>query len=870
MAASDAPTAPWRQWGPYLSARQWGTVREDYSADGEAWQHLTYDDARSRAYRWGEDGIGGICDRWQHLCFALTVWNGRDATLKERLFGLANGEGNHGEDAKEYWWHLDATPTSSYLHFRYRYPHAAFPYDDLIATNAARGLADAEYELLDTGVFDEDRYFDIDVIYAKATATDMCIEIRVRNAGPEPATIHLLPTLWFRNTWAWGRDDRRPRLSAVDDRTLLAEHATLGSYWLSSQPGGELLFTDNETNVMRLYGTPNPSRYVKDGINDHVVHGADTVNPDRVGTKASVWYSLEVAAGETTQVRLRLADTEPSASGLADEHRSVIELRSQQADRFYATAVPPGTPDEARRVQRLALAGLLWTRKHYRYDVRTWLEGDPAQPPPPQARATGRNNRWTHLYNADIISMPDEWEYPWYAAWDLAFHTVPLCVVDPAFAKHQLLLLCREWYMHPDGQLPSYEWSFDDVSPPVHAWAVWRVYKISAAVTGHRDREFLARAFHKLMLYFSWWVNRRDAQGSNLFQGGFLGLDNIGLFDRSGPLPAGGRLEQADATSWMALFCLNMFAIALELARVDRAYEDVATKFFEHFLGIASATTESAHGGISLWDDETGFYYDVLQTDDGALRLPVRSLVGLIPLFAVETIEATVFDELPDFARRVSWFVRKRSDIARNVFTADVPGMGERRMLSLLNPDQLRRVLQRVFDESEFLSPYGVRSLSAQYRDRPVHLDLDGSDHVVAYEPGDSQTHMFGGNSNWRGPVWMPVNFLLLESLQRYHHYFGDAFTIEVPTGSGRHLTLAEAADELGRRLIHLFLPDDNGVRPVHGDNPRLHVAGWRETVTFNEYFHGDTGAGLGASHQTGWTALIAKLIRQLGPDLDG
>src|SRR3954447_276918 len=585
LAASASPAAPWRQWGPYLSARQWGTVREDYSADGDAWSYLSYDDARSRAYRWGEDGIAGICDRWQHLCFALALWNGRDVVLKERLFGLTNAQGNHGEDAKECWWHLDATPTSSYLHFRYRYPQAAFPYDDLIDESARRGLTEPEYELIDTGVFDDDRFFDVDVIYAKAGPSDICVRIDVRNAGPDTAALHVLPTMWFRNTWAWGRDERRPSLRAEDDVTIVAEHAALGRYQLRVQGGGQLLFTENETNQQRLYGTPNATAYVKDGIADHVLSGTPTVNPDGVGTKAAVWYQLEVAPGETQSVRLRLSDSAVSEDSAAEATARVTDLRATQADRFYESSVPPGTPPEARRVQRLALAGLLWSRKHYRYDVSQWLEGDPALPPPPDARQdNSRNARWRHLYNADIISMPDEWEYPWYAAWDLAFHAIPLCIVDPAFAKEQLLLLCREWYMHPDGQLPSYEWAFDDVSPPVHAWAVWRVYKISAAVDGHRDREFLARAFHKLLLYFSWWVNRRDAQGSNLFQGGFLGLDNIGLFDRSGPLPAGAsHLEQADATSWMAMFCLNMLAMALELAKVDRSYEDVATKFFEHF-----------------------------------------------------------------------------------------------------------------------------------------------------------------------------------------------------------------------------------------------------------------------------------------------
>jgi hypothetical protein len=876
LAESSGPAAPWRQWGPYLSARQWGTVREDYSADGEAWDYFPFDHARSRAYRWGEDGLGGISDRWQHLNLAIALWNGRDPILKERLFGLTNGEGNHGEDVKEHWWSLDATPTSSYLRWRYRYPQAAFPYDDLRRTNAERSREEPEYELADTGVLDGNRFFDVEVTYAKAGPTDICMVVDVTNRGPEPADLHVLPTLWFRNTWAWGRDDRRPLLRAVPSSDAIsvvaATHATLGDYWLAADESPPLLFTENETNCALLFGTANASPYVKDGIGDHVVHGAASVDPGQRGTKASAWYRLTLAAGETRRVRLRLATTKPTPDGLA-EVDTVVEQRRAESDLFADSLCPPGTPDAARLVQRRAVAGLLWGRKAYRYEVREWLEGDPEQPTPPDERWHGRNSGWRHLYNADVISMPDEWEYPWYAAWDLAFHTVPLAFVDPDFAKEQLILLCREWYMHPDGQLPAYEWKFGDVNPPVHAWAAWRVYKIDARASGTPDREFLARVFHKLLLNFAWWVNRKDAGGSNVFEGGFLGLDNIGLFDRSAPLPSGGRLEQSDATSWMAMFSLNMLAIALELARGDRAYEDVATKFFEHFLAIARATTaEGRRRGLALWDDEDGFFYDVLfQTADGvasAQRLRVRSLVGLLPLLAVETLDPAVFEELPDFAARVRWYVKNRPDLARNVFTVDAPGQGERRLLSLVNRDQLTRVLTRMLDEDEFLSPYGIRSLSAAHRE-PVRLELNGTVHEVDYEPAESTTAMFGGNSNWRGPVWMPVNFLLVEALQKYHHYYGDELTLPLPTNGGPALDLADIADELSRRLIGLFLPAEDGWRPSDAaDLRRGEAADWSADPTFYEYFHGDNGSGLGASHQTGWTALVAKLIRQLGPEV--
>jgi hypothetical protein len=875
LAASPAPSSPWRQWGPYVSARQWGTVREDYSADGDAWLHFPFDVARSRAYRWGEDGLAGISDRWQHLCLGLTLWNGKDPFLKERLFGLSNHEGNHGEDVKEHWWSLDATPTSSYLRWLYRYPQAEFPYDQLRRENAARGRRDPEYELADTGVLEGNRFFDVEVTYAKAGPDDICMVIRSVNRGPEAAELHLLPTLWFRNTWAWGRDDRRPQLQQAEGppglSVIQADHATLGRYWLAAGGAPPLLFTANETNTARLYGTPNPTAYVKDGINDHVVSGAATVDSSGQGTKASAWYRDVLEPGEETTVVLRLSAAAPTAESLSDA-MVVEERRRLESDEFSDALSPPGTSLEAKLVQRRAVAGLLWGRKAYRYEVREWLEGDPTQPPPPEGRRTARNSHWQHLYNADIISMPDEWEYPWYAAWDLAFHTVPLAFVDPAFAKEQLVLLCREWYMHPDGQLPAYEWELGDANPPVHAWAAWRVYKIDARNSGVPDREFLARVFHKLLLNFSWWVNRKDAGGSNVFEGGFLGLDNIGLFDRSAPLPSGGRLEQSDATSWMAMFCLNMLAIALELARADRAYEDVATKFFEHFLAIAHATTAEGGRGVALWDEEDGFFYDVLhQTRDGvsaAERLKVRSLVGLLPLLAVETLDPEVFEELPDFAERVRWYVKNRPHLCTNVFTVNAPGQGERRLLSLVAPDQLRRVLHRMLDEDEFLSPYGIRSLSAAHRE-PVRLEIDGALHEIDYEPAESVTPMFGGNSNWRGPVWIPVNFLLVEALRKYHHYYGPNIAVPLPSQGGHAVDLGEVADDLSRRLLRLFLPGADGWRPSDGpDLRRGDPALWSADPTFYEYFHGDSGSGLGASHQTGWTALVAKLIRQMGPDI--
>ena len=859
----------WRWWGPHLPARQWGTVREDYSDSGNAWAFFPHDHARSRAYRWGEDGIAGICDRWQHLCVALALWNGCDPIIKERFFGLTNEEGNHGEDVKEYWWPLDSTPTHSWMTLLYKYPQVEFPYSRLVEENRRRSRHEGEFELIDTGVFDGDRYFDVTVTWAKAGPDDILLQVEAANRGPDAAPLHLLPHAWFRNTWSWGRDDRRPSLRADGERAVRFDHKAHPPYWLAADGSPDLLFCENESNSERLWGIPNGTPFPKDGINDHVVSGgsAPTVNPERVGTKAAAWYRFEVPAGGTATVRLRLSTERAPAFGR--EFDRILEARRAEADEFYADLSPPRVSEEQRHVQRRAMAGLLWGKKHYRYDVHEWLDGDPVGPQPPHDRLHGRNAGWEHLYNADVISLPDEWEYPWYACWDLAFHMIPMAYVDPDFAKEQLILFCREWFMHPNGQLPAYEWAFDDVNPPVHAWAAWRVYKIDAAATGVNDYGFLERIFHKLLINFSWWVNRKDAQGSNLFEGGFLGLDNVGLFDRSAPLPGGARLEQSDATSWMAMFCLNMLAIAMELAGKDPVYEDTATKFFEHFLAIAHAMNNLGHDrNMGLWDEQDGFFYDLLSVNGEQIPMRIRSIVGLIPLFAVETTEQSVLDRLPDFTGRARWFVKNRPDLCDNIFELDEPGMEKRRLLSILGPDRLRRVLRYMLDEDEFLSPYGIRSVSKFHAGHPVQLQLDGQVHEISYQPGESTTGLFGGNSNWRGPVWFPINYLLIESLQKFHHYFGDSFTVEFPTGSGQELNLWDVAAELSRRLIALFVPDEaaGGGRPANAGHPVLDSdPWWHDQVAFHEYFHGDTGAGLGASHQTGWTALVAKLIRQSG-----
>jgi hypothetical protein len=857
--------APWRKWGPYLSERQWGTVREDYSASGDAWGYLPHDHARSRAYRWGEDGLAGLCDERGHLCLALALWNGRDPILKERLFGLTNAEGNHGEDVKEVYYYLDATPTASYLKMLYKYPQAEFPYALLVEENRRRGRDRPEYELLESGIFDEGRYFDVFVEYAKAGPEDVLMRITAHNRGPDEAALHVLPHAWFRNTWSWSPGAPRPEARAAGAGLLALRHAELGERWLHCAGAPEALFCDNDTNVRRLYGIQAEGHF-KDAFHDYLVGGdRSAVSPGRTGTRAALHYPLSLPPGGSAQVRLRLADRS-LATPFAD-FDEVFSLRIAEADDFYSELKCSGRSAECHAIQRQAAAGLLWSRQRYAYDVREWLAGDPAQPPPPPGRRHGRNSHWRHVNNGEVISMPDKWEYPWYAAWDLAFHCLPLAYLDPEHAKAQLLVLTREWYMHPNGQLPAYEWDFGDVNPPVHAWAAWRVFQIDRKQRGGAgDLGFLERVFHKLMLNFTWWVNRKDVQGRNVFEGGFLGLDNIGVFDRSAPLPSGTHLIQSDATSWMATYCLSLLRIALHLALHDPVYQGVATKFFEHFLHIAEAMTRmggSDGHGIALWDEQDEFYYDVLSLPDGrAVPLKVRSLVGLLPLFAVEVLEPECLDRLPEFKGRLEWYLNHRPDLAALVSRWYEPGRGERRLLSLLRGHRMKSLLRRMLDEDEFLSPYGVRSLSKAHESAPYVFRAGGQDLTVRYVPGESDSGMFGGNSNWRGPIWFPVNYLLIEALQRFHHYYGDDFKVECPTRSGRYLTLEGIAEELTGRLTRLFLRDANGRRPCMGDGKLQEGPHFRDHLLFHEYFHGETGRGLGAEHQTGWTALIAKLLQ--------
>ncbi len=863
--AKEGPA--WKRWGPYLTERQWGTVREDYSPHGTAWDWITHDMARSKAFRWGEEGIAGISDEHQRLCLALALWNGRDPILKERLFGLTGSEGNHGEDVKELYFYLDATPTHSYLKMAYAYPQAEFPYARLVEENRRRGRQEPEYELLDTGVFADDRFFDVEVELAKADPEDLLYRVTVWNRGPEAAEIHVLPTLWFRNTWAFDPARGRPEIRRMDGR-LEASHPELGVRELFLEGEHELLFCDNETNVSRLYGLTEASGPFKDGINDRVVGGnVSAVSGEARGTKMAAWYRLRIEPGSAAVVRVRLTDRHLDAP-FAD-YDQVVEKRRQDADAFYAELQAEIADEDSRRVQRQALAGMIWSKQTYHLDVDLWLDGDPGQPPPPAERRRGRNADWRHLNNANVLSMPDTWEYPWYAAWDLAFHCVPLALIDGEFAKHQLDLLTREWYMHPNGQLPAYEWAFSDVNPPVHGWATWRVFQIDRKRRGDDgDLAFLERVFHKLLINFTWWVNRKDAEGNNIFQGGFLGLDNIGVFDRSAPLPTGGRINQADGTSWMAMYSLNLMRIALELALHDPVYEDIATKFFEHFLHIAEAMTNMAGTGIGLWDEVDGFYYDVLALPDGTNTvLEVRSMVGLIPLFAVEVLEPELLERLPGFRRRLEWVLEHKPRLAALVSHWHVPGRGERRLLSLLRGHRMTALLSRMLDEQEFLSPYGVRSLSRIHLEHPYTFWCQGQPYTVRYTPAESDTGLFGGNSNWRGPIWFPVNYLLVESLQRFHHYYGDDFRIECPTGSGQTATLLEASEELTRRLVRIFLRDGDGRRPVFGDIELLqrspHLG---DRIQFHEYFHGDIGRGVGASHQTGWTGLVAKLLQPRRP----
>jgi len=863
--------ANWKRWGPYLSERQWGTVREDYSAYGTAWDYFPHDHARSRAYRWGEDGLGGISDRHQYICFALALWNGKDPILKERLFGLTGNEGNHGEDVKEYYFYLDSTPTHSYMKFLYKYPQAEFPYRRLVEENRRRGKRDWEYELIDTGVFDDDRYFDVFIEYAKAAAEDILIRVQAINRGPEPAPLHLLPTAWFRNTWSWGLDERRPRLrreAGAEIAAIKLMHSYYGNRWLYCEGSPEMLFSENETNYRRLYGAENESPYVKDSINDYLIHGMkDAVNPAHCGTKAAVHYVQMVAPGESFIVQLRLTDAAPgSGRSLDGDFTKAFAQRRAEADEFYRGINPETLTPDRGAIMRQALGGLLWSKQYYYYDVNRWIKGDPGAGDPPKQRIAGRNHEWRHLYNADVISMPDKWEYPWYAAWDLAFHCVALAIVDADFAKEQLLLMTREWYMHPNGQLPAYEWALGDVNPPVHAWAAWRVYKVEMKRRGQGDRKFLERIFQKLLLNFTWWVNRKDAEGRNVFQGGFLGLDNIGVFDRSAPLPTGGHIEQSDGTSWMGMYCLNMLAIALELAKDNLAYEDVASKFFEHFVYICDAMNHLGGENIELWDRQDGFFYDVLSLPNGQSKsLRVRSMVGLIPLFAVETLDPELIDKLPGFKRRLQWFVENRPELSEHIETESTDA-GPRRFLSLVNRHRLKRVLHYMLDENEFLSSYGIRALSRHHADHPYKLGVNGTEYRVDYEPAESSTGLFGGNSNWRGPIWFPVNFLLIESLQKFHYFLGDNYKVECPTGSGQTANLWEVAGEISQRLTRIFTRGADGRRPVFGGTDKFqNDPHWRDLIPFHEYFHGDNGAGIGASHQTGWTALVAKLIQQYG-----
>lgn len=866
----------WKRWGPYLSERQWATVREDYSAEGSSWTYFPHDHARSRVYRWGEDGLLGFTDRECRVCFAIALWNGRDPILKERLFGLTGPEGNHGEDVKECYFYLDATPTYSYCKALYKYPQAEFPYSRLVTENARRGKLDPEFELADTGLFDGGRYFDVQVEYAKASPDDLLIRITVSNRGPEPARLHLLPTLWARNTWSWGTRHEgywpRPKFAVAGPGQVTAEHASLGTFVLAAGPGSDgrpptLLFTENETNRERLYQVADAVPYVKDAFHDYLIHGkTDAANPAQTGTKTAAVYLLDIPVGGEAVVCLRLSAQEESpAEPFGPEFQKTVEDRAREADEFYNARIPPQLSAEERLVSRQGYAGLLWSKQFYHYVVSNWLDGDPGQPLPPRHRQCGRNHDWRHLYNRDVLSMPDKWEYPWYAAWDLAFHMIPFARIDPDFTKEQLVLFLREWYMHPDGQVPAYEWALGDVNPPVHAWACWRVYKMTGP-RGARDRLFLSRTFHKLLLNFTWWVNRKDIEGKYLFSGGFLGLDNIGMFDRSRPLPGGGRLEQADGTAWMAFFCGTMLSMALELAAGDPAYEDVASKFFEHFVAIADAM--NTLGGTGLWDEEDGFYYDRLLSDGREVEARIRSIVGVIPLFAVEILKDDVIDRLPGFRKRLQWFLDNRQDLAAHISYLAPSASRSRglRLLAIPSRERLVRVLRYVLDEGEFLSPYGVRSLSRYHLEHPFGCPLDGEEHRVRYVPGESDSNMFGGNSNWRGPVWFPVNYLLVEALERYHHFYGDTLRVECPTGSGRLMDLRAVSRELATRLTRLFLPDPGGQRPCNGTDRRFaDDPHWRDLILFYEYFHGDNGKGLGASHQTGWTALVTRMLENCG-----
>ncbi|MEN9216671.1 MAG: hypothetical protein Q6K90_05035 [Gloeomargarita sp. HHBFW_bins_162] len=857
-------TQPWKQWGSYLGERQWGTVREDYSDTGNAWDYFSHDQARSRAYRWGEDGLGGISDNQQLLCFALTLWNGQDPILKERLFGLTNSEGNHGEDVKEYYFYLDSTPTHSYMKYLYKYPQKPFPYDDLVHTNRHRSTFEPEYELLDTGVFDDNRYFDVFVEYAKANPQEIWIKVRAENRGSETAPIHLMPTLWFRNTWSWpdAKDKRKPSIKCLDNQTVVAEHHQLGTYYLTAQEGGYWFFTDNETNLERLFDSPNIHPFVKDAFHRYLIEGkTHVVNPGRVGTKACVHYLLDVPAGGAAEILLRLS-TQATPLNAADG-AEVFRQRIQEADEFYAQVIPASTPDDQKNIMRQAIASLLWTKQFYYYPVDEWLKSDSGVPGY-MGRQVVRNKEWFHFEARDILLMPDKWEYPWFAAWDHVFHVAVAGMVDLEFAKEQLLTLTKDRYIHPNGQLPAYEWNFHDVNPPVHPWGVWRIYLLEKERTGKGDREFLERSFHKLLLYFTWWVNRKDSIGNNVFEGGFLGLDNIGVFDRSAPLPTGGVLEQADGSAWMAGFSLYMLNMALELALENPAYQEVATKFYQHFYYIAGAMDRVGLQADELWDEADGFFYDLLRLPDGqAVRLKVRSLVGLIPLLATTVIEAWVLERLPIFRQQIEEFQQNHPHLFANVADPTKPGVHGRRLIAIVNETKLRRILGRMLDETRFLSDYGIRSLSRYHLEHPYVFQVGYHPYEVRYEPAESTTGMFGGNSNWRGPIWMPLNVLLLQALIVFYSYYGDEFRVPCPAPEGPLLTLWEISQEIGRRLISIFTRNEQGRRPVYGGCEKFqNDPHWRDLILFYEYFHGDNGLGVGASHQTGWTAMVARLIQ--------
>ncbi len=866
-------TARWSRWGPYLSDRQWGTVREDYSADGDAWNAFPFDHARTRAYRWGEDGIFGICDMQQRLCVAPAFWNGNDAILKERFFGLSGHQGNHGEDVKEHYYYLDNVPSHAYMKALYKYPQAAYPYDRLVAENARRTRADPEFELLDTGIFDGDAYFDIVVEYAKRSPTDLLMRVTATNRGSQTAPLHVVPQFWFRNMWSWSEHQPHGTIAAVPGHAgaFDATQIDLGTYRIYTEGSPVAHFTENETNLEAMYGAPNPQPFVKDGIDRAIVRGETGATNSRGGSKLGLDHAFDIAPGADAVVRIRLverdATDEPMAEGIDVGFDETFAERAWEADRFYALLNPHRVSGERRDIQRAAFAGLLWSKQFYFYVIRDWLAGDPLQPPPPPERRTGRNHNWQHLYNDRVLSMPDTWEYPWYASWDLAFHTIALALVDPEFAKEQLIALTRERYMHPNGDIPAYEWAFGDVNPPVQAWAAYRIYQIDRKMNGVGDRTFLERVFQKLLLNFTWWVNREDPSGENVFEGGFMGLDNIGIFDRSRPLPMGGRLIQSDSTSWMAVYALDMMAIAVELALHDSAYEDMATKFFEHFIYIANAMNDLGDDGKGLWDDADGFYYDQLVAENGTRSpLRVRSLVGLTPLFAVQPLRRDVLERLPNFKRRIEWFVAHRPELCRHIASMDAGGTDERRLLAVMDGERLHRVLRTMLDEAEFLSPHGVRSLSRRHRDHPLVIDVAGREFRIDYDPAESRSDQFGGNSNWRGPVWMPINFLIVEALQNFHFFYGDSYRVEYPSGSGNLRTLWDVSTDISERLVKLFERDGAGNRPFNGGDRRLQTdPHFRDRYLFHEYFDGDDGAGLGASHQTGWTALVAKLIQQIG-----